>query len=221
MRTMNPLTQLETVTALGYAISAHRLNNNLYVKPAGYRAGMIIDGVVVRPNRDIMQELVADPLFVQDSSVIQLAREMREHFKGYFIELLSADDDHSISKSILELISQDTISRNSTGLLCYLPKKFADDTMRNTLSERLSRLVSQHLGSMAKKIELTIEVIDIKFYALYNSYMMTAISGDNIIVFHSKQKFQGTNLKVSGRVKSHSKDKYGNLVTQINYVKQV
>ena len=219
---MNRLTQLETVAALGYAISAHRINNNLYVKSAGYRSGMVIDGVAVRPNRDIMQELVADPLFVQDSSVIQLAKEMREHFKGYFIELLSTDDDdHSISKSILELISQDTISRNSTGLLCYLPKKFADDTMRNTLSERLSRLVSQHLGSMTKKIELTIEVIDIKFYALYNSYMMTAISGDNIVVFYSKQKFQGTNLKVSGRVKSHSKDKYGNLVTQINYVKQV
>jgi len=50
---------------------------------------------------------------------------------------------------------------------------------------------------------------------------MKALSGENIITFYSKEKFEGKNLKVRARVKSHSKDKYGNLATQLNYVKLV
>ena len=221
MRTMSRPAQLETITALSYAVAAYRLNNNLYVKSADYYTGMKVNEFEVRPNRTIMQELVANPEFVPDDSDIAAATEMREHFKGYFLAQLMNGGKDDFSKKILELITQDAIAYRDTGLLCYLPTKFAVDVKRDTLAERLRNADSNYVGTLGQKIELDIEVLDVKFYALYNSYMMKALSGENIITFYSKDKFEGKNLKVRARVKSHSKDKYGNLATQLNYVKLV
>jgi hypothetical protein len=216
------MSQIALDRALAVALAAFRANGNNYVKTNSWYNGMEIDGRPVEPNLVVAKRLLADEGYEPGAEDLKCAEEMREHFKGLLLKKLTGEiKDGTFFDKMIVLANRESISKFDLGIVCYMPGHYFKELKQEHIRESLEALDSSHFGQVGEKVKLDINLVDYKILPAYNSYLYTAKTGSNIVKFFSKADFRsaGGKFAVSARVKSHTKDKYGNLVTELNYVK--
>lgn len=218
------MTQIAVTRALAIALAAFRANGNRYIKTNSWYNGMEIDGQPVQPNLVIAKALLADESYQPSAEDLASAQEMQDHFKGLILKKITGEiKDGTFFDKMIVLANRETVSKFDLGIVCYMPGHYFKEVKQEHIRESLEALASEHFGRVGEKMQLDISIVDNKHLPAYNSYLYTAKSGDNIVRFFSKSDFRSHDSKfaVKARVKSHTKDKYGNLVTELNYVKAI
>lgn len=205
------------VEALALAAAAYRINNNYYVSGRNWYNGMKHQGQDVKINSIIMHDKLT-VITEEDQSMAQL---MFAHFEGLVFKQLTRKLS-DFENNIALLVTANRAQYQDMGLVGYLPALYTKEVKQEKVEEELNTVSSLPYGQVGSKVQLNVKVIDVKQFALYNNYLYTCTSDDKFIFsFFHKELIEETQLAIRGKVRSHSKDKYGNHVTNLNYVKQI
>jgi hypothetical protein len=138
---------------------------------------------------------------------------------------LTGRDTSGFLKEVVDLVTRDSVSSDSFGLLAWAPKLYHDtvraDTTRETVLAKSAD--SSYIGTVGKKVSVEFEPLSCSFVKNYNMFVHVGHDGaGNLISFWNKDRIS-TPVKITARVKNHRADPhYSNArFTTLNYVKEV
>lgn len=205
------------VEALALAAAAYRINNNFFVSSRNWYTGMKHNDCEVSPNSSIMQR--SDLVITEEDQA--LAQKMQSHFEGVLFKKLTRKLS-DFENNIALLVDTNVVNKMNMGLVGYLPALYEREVKQELVDEELSSMSARPYGAVEERVKLDVKVIDKKYIHQYNTYLYTCVDKDNFIFkFFLKALVEAPQLTIRGKVKSYNKDKYGNIVTSLHYVKQI
>jgi len=138
---------------------------------------------------------------------------------------LAGRDSGGFLREVVELITKDSVSSDSFGLLAWAPKLYHDtvraDVTRETVLSKSAN--STFIGVMGKKVSVDFEPLSCSYVKNYNMFVHVGHDGaGNLISFWNKHRFNAP-VKITARVKSHRRDPHYSdaRFTVLNYIKEV
>ncbi len=203
------------------ACAAHRINRG-YHKDHVYEwdETQRVNRVVLRKNRQIMMEFLANPdqLTVDDVERGEHCRNFLQNdltfrtIKGKTVEF-----DNAIRKVLAIQDHFDTYHHKyELAIVACLPASVEKTEQRQTAENRMKFAQGGLVGEVGNKVALNVEVISANFSKQYNIFWIRAVTAeDQVVTFSNKQSFDvGSHLTIQGKVKAHKDN-----LTQLNYVK--
>ena len=194
------------------ACTAYRLNEG-YLKETE-----IIGDQVVRPtNRDLVRRAVDNPLLITDADR-DMAQQCRRHMAtSVTMQALRTElgEWARITARVCDL-SRIT-SMYDFSVITAMPHSYIKQLKKESVDARLARCDGL-IGKLGDKVELAIEVVRNNYSAKFNTWFLSAVTGDNHAVFfaYREEIRPETNLTIRGTVKRHTDS-----ATQLNRVKLV
>jgi len=203
------------------ACAAHRVNG-------GYHKDHVWDydlttnksKLVLRKNRDVMMELLADPtkLTVDDIERGEYCRNFLQNDLTFrTLKNKTGDFDTAIRKVLAVQDKFDNhFHKYELAIVACLPASVERSEIRQNSESRVQFAQGGYVGEVDGKVELEVEVLNSNFSKQYNIYWVRAITeADQAVFFSSKESYDpGTHLSIKGTVKAHKDN-----LTQLNRVK--
>jgi hypothetical protein len=211
-----PKIKVATQDAVKAAIVAFRINGNSVVRD--------VDG----NNKQLIYQHFAGKAiagFPDGELQAQADEIVNGLMQRVMMNTLAGRDSGGFLREVVEIITKDSISSDSFGLLAWAPKLYQDtvraDVTRETVLNKSAD--SSYIGVVGKKVSLEFTPLTCSYVKNYNMFVHVGHDGaGNLISFWNKQRFSHA-VKITARVKNHRADPhYSNAkFTTLNYVKEV
>lgn len=203
------------------ACAAHRVNGGYHKEPV-YEWNEVegINKLVLRKNRDVMMEFLADPTNLTVDDV-----ERGEHCRMFLqndltfrtLKNKTGEFDSAIKKVLaVQGLFDSYHHKYELAIVACLPQSVERSEIRQASESRVQFAKGGLVGEVDDKVELQIEVLNSQFSKQYNVYWVRGITTeDQPVYFSSKESYDpGTHLSIKGTVKAHKEN-----LTQLNRVK--
>ena len=176
--------------------------------------------LVLRKNRDIMMEFLANPdrLLVEDVEAGEQCRNFLQNDLTFrTLKNTTNDFDRSV-RQVLAVQEQfySVANRYELAVVACLPASWQRATERQNKDERIADCRGGFVGAVGDHVMFNIEVVGCNKSKEFPIYWITAINdADQPVMFSNKEAWDvGTHLTIRGKVKAHRTN-----LTQLNYVK--
>lgn len=203
------------------AAAAQRINGE-YLKESVsvYDAETGKTNVVKHRNRDVMADFLQDPSKLTEQDRVQ-GSECRQYLKGRLLMQALAkgslsDFDQAMNR-VVEFEQFTDVSRLELAIVASAPSSWHRGIKQDEI-DALGR-GSTHVGVVGSKVTLSVKVVRSNFSQKFGIWFITALTGDNQLVFFSYRNsiLADTGLSVTGTIKQHTADNR----TQLNRVRVV
>lgn len=210
--------------ALATAIYAFELNQKR-VERDPIRATDTEPAVV--PNRIVIANCLHDNITPSQEHLDQVEDLITYLQQTSIMQTLTGKNADRFLGSIVDLLSQETITNRDFGILSWAPKLANDYRRKDQIREVSSHYerLSRYVGKVGEKITVNFTLIERRYLTAMNSYAVYGHDDNSNLIFYwannpDKIIEKGT---IVGRVKKHNEDDYRNRarVTTLNYVKAV
>jgi hypothetical protein len=203
------------------ACAAHRVNGGYhkeYVYEWNEAEGR--NNIVMRKNRDVMMEFLADPtqLTVDDVERGEHCRQFLQNDLTFRTLKNKIGEFDTALKKVLAVQDQfDSYHHKyELAIVACLPQSVERSELRQASESRVQFAQGGLVGEVGDKIDANIEVLNSQYSKQYNVYWVRGITeADQAVFFSSKESYDaGTHLSIKGTVKAHRDN-----LTQLNRVK--
>ena len=176
--------------------------------------------LVLRKNRDIMMEFLANPdrLLVED---VEAGEQCRNFLQNDLTFRTLKNTTNDFDRSVRQVLAvqdhfNDIGNRYELAVVACLPASWQRAVARQSKDERIAEARGGFVGEVGTAVQLNIEVLSSVKSKDFDIYWVTAITdADQAISFSNKESWDvGTHLTIKGKVKAHRTN-----LTQLNYVK--
>ena len=176
--------------------------------------------LVLRKNRDIMMEFLANPdrLLVED---VEAGEQCRNFLQNDLTFRTLKGKTNDFDRSVRQVLAvQDCFysvaNRYELAVVACLPASWQRAIARQSKDERIADARGGLIGTVGQAVQLNIEVLGSVKSKDFDIYWVTAITdADQAISFSNKESWDaGVHLTIKGKVKAHRTN-----LTQLNYVK--
>jgi len=176
--------------------------------------------LVLRKNRDIMMEFLANPdrLLVED---VEAGEQCRNFLQNDLTFRTLKNTTNDFDRSVRQVLAvqdhfNDIGNRYELAVVACLPASWQRAVARQSKDERIAEARGGFVGAVGTAVQLNIEVLGSVKSKDFDIYWVTAITdADQAISFSNKESWDaGTHLTIQGKVKAHRTN-----LTQLNYVK--
>jgi len=191
---------------------AYIQNGNQYVKA-------IAPGVEGhRPNRMIVEELLADPTQITQESR-DASEAMRRYFMGLTFKVIEGKKLSDFMQGAYDAACKSEInSRFEFAIIISLPATYEKYVKRDDVNRRINFARGGYLGNLGEKVSTEIEVLKCVWSQNWNTFYVTGLTGDDKVVFfaYKRQLNIGARATIQGTVKAFRDNS-----TQLNRVKEI
>jgi hypothetical protein len=196
--------------------AADRVNQGEYIKIVTSWApaqDILVNSFSVqkRTNRDLTYSFLEKPdtILAEDH---ELGRTLHDHYKGLLFRQLGAGSNTSINTfldSVANIVAKTSVGAYEVAVMASLPSSYRRELERDASRQRLEAkgAASKFIGEEGSKHVLKIVTETVFYSAKYNSHIVTATAGTDIVKFFtSKDKDQfplGQEIVIKGSVKRH------------------
>jgi hypothetical protein len=194
------------------ACTAYRINGGYFKEPE------TIGDQVIRPtNRDLVRRALDQDELITDADR-ELARNCRRHMAAAVtLQALRAElgEWARITARVCDL--NKITSMYDFSVITAMPHSYVKQLKKESVDARLARCDGL-IGKLGDKVELAVEVVRNNYSAKYNTWFVSAVTGDDHAVFfaYREEIRPETNLNIRGTIKRHTDS-----ATQLNRVKLV
>jgi hypothetical protein len=194
------------------ACAAYRINGGYFKEPE------VIGDQVVRPtNRDLVRRAVDNPALITDADR-DMARSCRQHMAASVtMQALRTElgEWARITARVCDLSR--VASMYDFSVITAMPHSYVKQLKKESVDARLARCDGL-IGKLGDKVELAIEIVRNNYSAKFNTWFVSAVTGDNHAVFfaYREEIRPESSLTIRGTVKRHTDG-----ATQLNRVKLV
>jgi response regulator RpfG family c-di-GMP phosphodiesterase len=194
------------------ACAAYRINGGYLKEPE------TIGDQVVRPtNRDLVRRAVDNLELITDADR-ELARNCRRHMAtSVTLQALRAElgEWAKITARVCDLSR--VASMYDFSVITAMPHSYVKQLKKESVDARLARCDGL-IGKVGDKVELSVEIVRNNYSAKFNTWFVSAVTGDNHAVFfaYREEIRPESSLTIRGTVKRHADG-----ATQLNRVKLV
>ena len=194
------------------ACAAYRINGGYFKEPE------TVGDQVIRPtNRDLVRRALDQDSLITDADR-KLARNCRRHMAATVtLQALRSElgEWARITARVCDL--NKITSMYDVSVITAMPHSYVKQLKKESVDARLARCDGL-IGKLGDKIELAVEVVRNNYSAKYNTWFVSAVTGDNRAVFfaYREEIRPESNLNIRGTIKRHTDS-----ATQLNRVKLV
>jgi hypothetical protein len=205
---------------------ADRINEGKYVN---------ISGTYLQPpgpklNKDLALDFCISPfeLTAEDKA---LGETLASHFSGLLFKTLTGPISNSFMSTIANIVTMDTVGKYELACMACLVNVYRKDLMREQHKAKMDALSanSEYLGQEGTKQEVTAEIVETFYSRTYESLIVTAMAGTNVVKFFTskdKELFPINGLvTLKGTVKRNSINNHNGAkeswLTRVKVVNQI
>ena len=225
-RTALPTIPTLELAALSFA--AYRANGNNVYKDDRVFDEESQELRPVIPNKSLMYHALKDAatLEVTAEDHEQARVAMDALLQDHMLRTLAGSPISAFSQSFVELISEETVTQRSAGLMAYLPRSYNSvlkmRAQQNTLLELGAG--SQYLGTVGSKIEVDFTLLSKKYQEKFGCWTMFGHDpAGNLVQFLTQHEHLAQDGRITGKIKRTEQNRWHNnaRVTDLNYVKRI
>jgi hypothetical protein len=192
------------------ACAAYRINDGYFKEPE------TVGDQVIRPtNRDLVRRAVDNPELITDADR-ELAKNCRRHMAATVTLQALRSELGEWARITARVCDLDTVaSMYDFSVITAMPHSYVKQLKKESVDARLARCDGL-IGKLGDKVELAIEVVRNNYSAKFNTWFVSAVTGDNHAVFfaYREEIRPNSHLTIRGTVKRHT-----DCATQLNRVK--
>ena len=192
------------------ACAAYRINGGYLKEPE------TVGDQVIRPtNRDLVRRAVDNPELITDADR-ELAKNCRRHMAATVTLQALRSELGEWARITARVCDLDTVaSMYDFSVITAMPHSYVKQLKKESVDARLARCDGL-IGKLGDKVELAIEVVRNNYSAKFNTWFVSAVTGDNHAVFfaYREEIKPNSHLTIRGTVKRHT-----DCATQLNRVK--
>lgn len=179
-------------------------------------------------NKTVAERFIAEPDSLLPQDIVE-GQRLAQHFAGLLFTAIKADSGDSFKSTIAGIVGkkQITIVYDLACMAC-LPNTYRKDMAREKKMERQRDMVatSEYLGLPESKIKTDLEIMEVFYSQNYNSHIVTANDGKNLIKFFTAKDIDlfplNKKITITAKVKRLvENNQTGVKETWLNFVKPV
>jgi hypothetical protein len=119
----------------------------------------------------------------------ELGEKLAAHFSGLLFKTLTGPISSGFMSTIANIVGMDNVGKYEIACMACLVNVYRKDLEQEKRKEKMELLSikSNHLGMEGSKQEFTAEIIETFYSRKYESLIVTALAGDNIVKFFTSK----------------------------------
>jgi hypothetical protein len=200
---------------------ADRINEGKYINT------LYSGDPVFKLNKDLALDFCVSPYTLTDEDKA-MGETLAKHFSGLLFKTLSGPITNGFMATIANIVAMENVGKYEIACMACLVNVYRKDLIREQHKEKMDTLSanSDYLGQEGSKQEVTAEIVETFYSKKYESLIVTAISGSNVVKFFTskdKELFPlNGKVNLKGTVKRNSiNDRNGTKESWLTRVKVV
>jgi hypothetical protein len=204
--------------------AADRINEGKYINT------LYSGDPVFKLNKDLALDFCISPYNLTDEDKA-MGEKLAAHFSGLLFKTLSGPIANGFMSTIANIVGMENVGKYEIACMACLVNVYRKDLVREQHKEKMVLLSanSEYLGQEGSKQELIAEIVETFYSKKYESLIVTAIAGGNVVKFFTskdKELFPLNGLvTLKGTVKRNSiNDRNGvkeSWLTRVKVVNQI
>lgn len=139
-------------------------------------------------NKNLALDFCISPFTLTDED-IAMGEKLSAHFSGLMFKTLSGPISSGFMATIANIVVMDHVGKYEIACMACLVNVYRKDLEREQHNEKMTALSanSDFIGQEGSKQELTAEIIETFYSKKYESLIVTAVTGKNIIKFFTSK----------------------------------
>ena len=162
--------------------AADRVNEGKYINT------LYSGDPVFKLNKDLALDFCVSPFELKDEDK-ELGEKLASHFSGLLFKTLSGPISSGFMSTIANIVAMETVGKYELACMACLVNVYRKDLIREQHKEKMDTLSlkSDYLGQEGSKQELTAEIVETFYSRKYESLIVTAIAGSNVVKFFTSK----------------------------------
>lgn len=194
------------------------VNDNTYFKPEEVRRDT---------NKSLAYKFIESPDTLTDSDR-EMGEILSQHFSGLLFKSLTGPITNGFVANVANIVAMENVGRYEVACMAPLVRTYRGDIERENKNARMQALgaESEFVGGDGSRHVLNVRILETFYSQKYESLIVTAISGKNIVKFFTSKAVElfakDSEITVKGSVKRTSiNDRTGAKETWLTRVKVV
>lgn len=143
---------------------------------------------VFKLNKDLALDFCVSPFELTDEDRA-MGEKLAAHFSGLLFKTLSGPIASGFMSTIANIVAMDNVGKYELACMACLVNVYRKDLVREQHKEKMDTLSlkSEYLGMEGSKQELTAEIVETFYSRKYESLIVTAIAGTNVVKFFTSK----------------------------------
>jgi hypothetical protein len=161
---------------------ADRINEGKYINT------LYSGDTVFKLNKDLALDFCISPFTLTDEDK-EMGEKLAAHFSGLLFKTLTGPIANSFMSTIANIVGMENVGKYEIACMACLVNVYRKDLVREQHKEKMDLLSvnSDYLGMEGSKQELTVEIVETFYSRKYESLIVTAIAGNNVVKFFTSK----------------------------------
>jgi hypothetical protein len=163
---------------------ADRINEGKYINLSG--AYSVPPGPKL--NKDLAMDFCISPFTLTDEDKA-MGEILASHFSGLLFKTLSGPISNGFMSTIANIVAMENVGKYEIACMACLVNVYRKDLVREQHKEKMDTLSanSEYLGQEGTKQEVTAEIVETFYSRTYESLIVTAMAGTNVVKFFTSK----------------------------------
>lgn len=185
---------------------------------------------VVKDNKTIILEWMHNEVR-PESATIERAQQEIDRINGKMMLKRMSDSMTNFETNLVKAFDEkQPVTNFNVSIIASIPNSVEVDRKREMVADRLEKLIatSNYVAQPRERVDMYVEVLDVKFIQNSGVYMITTVHNDkHVVKFWWRDQpdisdiIEGRKIQIRGTVNKHETNKYHNNIkeTMLNRVK--
>jgi hypothetical protein len=139
-------------------------------------------------NKNLALDFCISPYTLTDEDKA-MGEKLASHFSGLLFKTLTGPISNGFMSTIANIVAMDNVGKYEIACMSCLVNVYRKDLVREEHKEKMDTLSinSEYLGMEGSKQELTAEILETFYSRKYESLIVTAIAGNNVVKFFTSK----------------------------------
>ena len=142
----------------------------------------------IKLNKNLALDFCISPFELTDEDK-ELGEKLASHFSGLLFKTLTGPIANGFMSTIANIVAMENVGKYEIACMACLVNVYRKDLVREEHKEKMDTLSvkSEYLGQEGSKQELTAEIVETFYSRKYESLIVTAIAGSNVVKFFTSK----------------------------------
>lgn len=139
-------------------------------------------------NKNLALDFCISPYTLTDEDKA-LGEKLASHFSGLLFKTLTGPIANGFMSTIANIVAMENVGKYEIACMACLVNVYRKDLVREQHKEKMDTLSvkSEYLGMEGSKQELTAEILETFYSRKYESLIVTALAGNNVVKFFTSK----------------------------------
>lgn len=161
---------------------ADRLNEGKYINT------LYSNDPVFKLNKELALDFCISPFTLTDEDK-EMGEKLASHFSGLLFKTLTGPIASGFMSTIANIVAMESVGKYEIACMACLVNVYRKDLVREQHKEKMELMSanSEYLGQEGSKQELVAEIVETFYSRKYESLIVTAIAGGNVVKFFTNK----------------------------------